>query len=262
MRLFAPIKEISPIAWVGGKWYSTKRITGFIPEDISDIVSPFAGGLKVELRLAASRGVGIHCGDKHSELCNFYNCARDDHSTVLDYASAMHPFVDYDNWARFRDADIHDKYVRAAKFFILNRLSFGGDSHSSGAGCIAGNRPRLIRLIAKIRKHPELLQYIVTCHNQDWSDTLDRHPHIFAYLDPPWPGCKKGQYDHVMDYAQHDRLYQALRRRNSRWALSYPGNAEIRHRYSDFRVIDIPVKYPLKGQGTHDLTTDVLILNY
>ena len=253
---------MSVVRWVGGKRNSACRIVPHVPLDVDEIVSPFAGGLKVEMKLAQSRGVYIHCGDLHAGLCNFINCVRTDLDTVMGYASLLSDYVTFDNWHHVKNHDVSDPYVDAARFFVALRTSFAGCGTRPARSAFKVQPEETKHAAATYHRHVPLLRYVRSCKNQSWLETLRQHPRIFAYLDPPWPGSNRGHYEHVMDDCEHEDLRQFLIARESRWALSYPGTDSIRNAYSDFRIVDIPTKYTLATVTEDTRATDVLILNY
>ena len=267
MKLSNPIPHNSIIPWMGGKRSFVSQIIPHIPDGITEVVSPFAGGLKVELKLASTRGVEIYAGDKNEALCNFYREITRDIDAVANHASVMLASIDAVTWSHYRDHAASSPAARAAQFYLLLKTSYGCRMKHLNRSVFESptRRHRRFGWVDRFRANRDIVKKINYCRNVDFEETLDSRPHGFAYLDPPWPYAGAGHYEHVMSDSDHRRMFNCLRSRSAPWAVSYPYTDEITERYSGFRQVAISAAYScrlVEFRGTRPQDKDILIMNY
>jgi len=68
-------------------------------------------------------------------------------------------------------------------------------------------------------------------------------------------------YEHSMNKMDHEKLANILSSSENNWVLSYDNCQDIREMYSWARLLEIDVKYCIKGEKTSwDKTRELIIL--
>ena len=235
----------SPILYPGGKSWLFNDLLGYIPDGVTEIVSPFMGGGVIELNLAL-QGITVHAGDKFGILVNFWNhFLRDAEGVVkgaLDKARGHTGETLYNLSVNFDE--IKNDYDRSVYYYLLNRLSFGGKVFHGRYACKFEFRDGLL---VKIRRRdvrrviPQNVSFWfglrlpLFLSKDGFEQTLDKYPDSFAYLDPPYP-VKNQLYGKGKSKMNHCLLAEILRGRD-RWVLSYNDHHSIRRLYRGYCTI-------------------------
>src|SRR3977135_1593780 len=112
-------------SWPGGKSWAAKYVLPLIPEHTC-YVEPFAGGLAI---LLAKPPCGLEVvNDINSDLINFFRCVqshRDELIKELQWVlNSREAFTEFKQQRGLTDIQ------RAARWFRIQTLSFGGDGNS------------------------------------------------------------------------------------------------------------------------------------
>ena len=155
--------------------------------------------------------------------------------------------------------DNYDGYTDAVFYYVFNRLCFGGIIHTSHIKefyCKHGTlyrrqkehssaRRDVLFPLQKAWKHINNLP--IQVEQSDFVESLNRHPDIFAYLDPPYYGTEDLYTQKSFDHIQ---LRHILSNREG-WILSYNDCAEIREMYAQYRMVDMQGTNFVKGKPTY-----------
>jgi DNA adenine methylase len=147
-----------------------------------------------------------------------------------------------------------DKISRAAAYFVLNRSSFSGSTLSGG---MSPHHPRFTRnSIERIRSfyNPNL-----SVNQGDFRASLEMHPDVFAYLDPPYliRNTLYGRKGNAHKNFDHEGLAEILKKRSD-WILSYNDCPAIRKMYAGFSMLHPKWKY---GMSADKNSREVLIFS-
>jgi DNA adenine methylase len=82
----------SPLRYPGGKSRATKVITDLIPEDVTELISPFLGGGSVELACTA-RGIKVQGYDTFKPLVAFWKLLLTDPAKLATIARTYYPLT-------------------------------------------------------------------------------------------------------------------------------------------------------------------------
>lgn len=155
-------------------------------------------------------------------------------------------FFDYKEQIRTRGlTDIQ----RAARFYILLKLSYGTDMHSFGMKTIS-----LKNAVKGLEDISNRLKNVVI-ENRNYEqiiNTYDREDTLF-YLDPPYFGREvyyknKGE-DKTMDKDEHEKLRDILKCIKGKFILSYNDCNEIRELYKEYEIIEVQRQHNLKNNS-------------
>ena len=69
----APPQHETPLRYFGGKSRGVPALMQFVPQDDTEVVSPFVGGASLELALTG-RGIRVFGYDEFPPVVNFWQC--------------------------------------------------------------------------------------------------------------------------------------------------------------------------------------------
>ena len=244
------------LTYSGGKYFAIPHLLPFVPPGTTQMVSSFLGAAHFELYLEA-RGIQVHGSDIYKALINFLEQVMRDPCRVADLAEWYLPLMNRDFYHRVAACLDHIKPLedQAAWFLIVNRCSYaamgadGGYSHARHEDFVKG-LPGFMKAIREFK----VTNFFIDCC--DFEVALRRHPHMFAFLDPP--------YDLASGYTlygprgkgfSHDRLARLLHQRQSEWMLCYHKTDRILNLYQDFRIVDLKGLwwYRMKSKNNHEI---------
>lgn len=253
----------SPLRYPGGKGKGFKVISEYIPNRWNVMISPFFGGGNLEIHLVLTRGVRVYGFDLYGPVVDYWQvqltrreelAARIAEIFLLK-ALLYHQDKTFFNRCQQALSLFERQLDRASCFFWLNRGSF------SGSTC-CGGKPQehhqrfTLSSIEKVRRFscPQL-----TVELADFRDSLNMHPGLPAYLDPPYAVQSKlyGNKGDLHVNFPHAELAAILHRRR-KWVLSYNDCEYIRTLYSGYRILEPEWPYSMSKKKK---SNEVLILS-
>lgn len=235
LRLSETKIQKSILSYPGGKTFFLDQLIRFIPNTITELVSPFTGGASLELAVA-SAGIRVYGNDLYVPLATFWKVALLEPENVADYTSQFWPMT-RDKYHEIKEIEIFESDLqRAGVYFAVNKSSFSGMAYSSGYG--NNGESFSLNAINRLRnfKCPTLSMEL-----QDFNDTFKKYPDKFMYLDPPYMIKSKNLYGKngsLHRHFDHKGLYSLLKNRSS-WIMSYDNNPEVKELYKDFRIYEL-----------------------
>ena len=229
----------SPLRYPGGKSRAIKLISDFIPE-FKEFREPFIGGgsLFIYLKqLYPQRKFWIN--DLYTPLYNFWEMSQNNLDEVIERVlqwKECYPegFKLYNylenNYIKF------DSIKKASAFFISNRITFSGATHSGGYSEQAFMKRFTDSSIERLR----VLKKILTktkITNLDYEKVV-RMPSkdVFIFLDPPYFSTKKsalyGENGNLHKIFDHDRFAEVMKTCKHKWLITYDDSKYIKKIFS------------------------------
>ncbi len=244
----------SVLRYPGGKTRAVNFITGYFPEGLKELLSPFLGGGSIELE-AAAKGTKVYGYDTFAPLAEFWQCLLKQPGALADKVATYYPLAK----EAFYELQAHQtqfktKLERAAVYYVLNRSSFSGATLSGG---MSPGHPRFTE--TAIERLRTFYNPNIRIKKADFKQSLTEHPSMFAYIDPPYLirstlYGKKGDAHRGFD---HEGLAAILRKRDH-WILSYNDCEEIRALYKGFPSVVPAWKY---GMSNNKASKEILIFS-
>jgi DNA adenine methylase len=218
------------INWAGGKTRLLKYLLPLIPDHIA-YCEVFGGGLALFCAKPPSHAEIIN--DINGDLVSFYRCCKFHIDPLLDeldlVLNSRQDFEDYCKQPGLTELQ------RAARWFIRNKLSFGGQGTSFA---IARTQPlpsRSQRLLA-IRALSHRFDR-TTIEHQNWNYIFDIYdvPTTFFFVDPPYLDDGGRNYK---GWTSDDlsRFCTRLRKLKGRWLLTFQDCMEVRKEMKDYPI--------------------------
>jgi DNA adenine methylase len=208
----------SPINWIGSKGRMVAKLLPYIPAH-RIYVELFGGGASMLVARDPS-DVEVY-NDLNSGLVNFFRVLRDQKQFKQFHRLAqLTPYAREEfDLCKQTWREVSDPVERAHRWFVVARMSFGGNFHSWGygvTGSCRGMASQVSRYLGAVENLPEISARLlqVQVENKDAFDLIACYdsPDTFFYLDPPYvPSTRKsGGYEHELTDESHRRLVKVL----------------------------------------------------
>jgi DNA adenine methylase len=251
----------SPLCYVGGKSRLAKIISEEIPEH-KTYCEVFAGAAWVFFRKEPSQIEVIN--DLDGDLITFYRVVQNHLEEFLRQfkwlITSREVFQDY---TRQVDAGGLTDIQRAARYYYIQRLCFGGKVKGRTFGTAVDRPPRinLLRIEEEMSDiHIRLAR--VTIEHLDYKDLIEKYDRneTFFYLDPPY--YKAPFYKHnFLKLEDYQTLSELLSKIHGKFILSLNDHPDIQKIFSSFNMAPVVVPYSV-GQKKRAPGKELLITNY
>jgi len=210
------------VGWAGGKQRLLKFILPLIRPHTA-FVEVFGGGLAVFLAKQPSRLEVIN--DINGDLVSFYRCVKYHRDALLDeldmVLNSRRDFEDYCAQPGLTEIQ------RAARWFIRNKLSFGGHGQHFAIARTQPLTSRAQRLLAIQSLNRRLDR--TTIEQRSWEYLLAQYDHeeTLFFLDPPYPEAGGKNYD-GWDEVTIERFCAAVRKLRGLWIFTFKDCDQVR----------------------------------
>ena len=267
---FDEIPELTlktPLMYYGSKNRGKKILDKCIPNNITEIVSPFAGGCSLELFLTR-RKIRVHAYDIFEPLVNFFQEYMKDAPKLIETAKNLFFSKDYDYFVSKKDDyyNLTSNYEKAAHYYVLNKYAFNSIIFKGALPPnkfkIVGNDIYKVSTNTKTNLFPKTAKFYNPYFSfkcKSFEDALQIHKNVFAYLDPPYPEARDSYGDKPEHHKSfnHEKLYEILRDRK-KWLLSYNNCETVRKLYRNFKIYNVSWKYS-SSKGSRAESNEILI---
>lgn len=220
------------ISWIGGKRLLRKRIMSLFPSDFDRYVEVFGGAGWVLFGADRHAPVEVY-NDYDGDLVNLFRCVKC-HPQELrrELAYTLNSREVFSTYRKQMTAEGLTDIQRAARYFMIIKLSYGSDRRTYG--CRHSNVTRMVDYLNK--SHDRLSSVVI--EHRSYKDIIQRYDRLdtLLYLDPPYYGTEK-YYDSGFGEDDHLQLHELLSNAQGKFILSYNDDAFIRDLYKDFEVI-------------------------
>jgi len=260
IRTVPPVLPVAP--WIGGKRNLAKRLIqriDAIPH--TTYAEPFVGMAGVFLRRSRVPRAEV-INDASGEVANFFRILQRHYPQFMDTLRfQVTSRRDFDRLCHM-DPDTLTDLERAARFLVLQRLSFAGKvvGRTFGVHAASPARFNLNTLAPQLADVHERLAGVVI-ENLDFQAFLHRYdrPETLFYCDPPYVGVE-GYYGKALFSAEdHRRLAETLLTLRGHWILSLNDHPMIRELYAGCRIETAPVRYSAARDTPGKAVTELLI---
>ena len=209
----------SPIVWLGGKGHMIAKILPLLPPH-KIYAEPFGGGGSVLIAKSPS-DIEVY-NDIDSGLVNFFRVLRDKEKFEKFYQKVcLTPYSREEfNYCRSTWESIDDEIERAYRWFVVARMSFGGDFGHSWGYEIKTSTNHMSRSVAAwlsiIDMLPQICERLmrVQIENNDFRKIFQTYdtPETLEYCDPPYilETRKRCGYKYEMTLQDHEELVDIL----------------------------------------------------
>jgi len=270
---------VSPLHWIGGKFYSARRIVAAFPfaSTYGTYVEVFGGAAHVLLHKQPDKHLEIF-NDLNGDLINFWMMARDHPQEIQERVDSLpysrRLFEDYRD--SLEQADSMDTLERATRWFYVHRSTFGGSpDHRKGWAYTIDqtgdhNQVHSLHSAAALLSVVAMRLHDVQIECQDFARIIRVYgrPKTLFYVDPPYIGCEDYyEVDGVPPFTevQHRQLAASLNATSALVALSYYEHPLLDELYPPSRwrrMTWTQAKAIEKTRKARQYGREVLLMNY
>jgi DNA adenine methylase len=247
------------IPWPGGKRRLLKHLYPHFPKH-ECYVEAFAGGAAALLLRPQPAPVEV-LNDINGDLVRLYRCVRvhlDEFVRQFRWSLVSREMYEWEKMAR---PETLTDIQRAARFYYLQKLAFGGKVHGQNFGYVAsgaGPRLNLLRIEEELSAvHLRLASVII--ENGPWHEVLERYDReaTLHYLDPPY--WETEGYGVDFPFSEYVRMADLMRSAKGRVVLSINDHPEIRRVFAGFTIVPVQIRYTI-ARDRGDVAADELII--
>jgi DNA adenine methylase len=218
----------------------------------------FAGGLAVLLAKEPSKIEVVN--DLNSDLVNFYRCVRFHCDELIK--EIQWTVTSREEFAAMKASKALTDIQRAALWFRIQSVSFGGDGESYGiarksGGAVNKSRYALMEKIGQLNARLDR----VNIENLDWERCLRLYdsPETFFFLDPPYIGGSIKNYEAwTREHCEH--LREVLEGLKGRWLLTINDSEETRSVFNGLRLLSLKRRLTIRNNtGSQKEYAELLI---
>lgn len=246
------------IPWIGGKRRLAKHLLPNFPSH-ECYVEPFCGAAALYFLKAPAPTEVLN--DINGDLVNLYRVVKFHlEEFVRQFKHALVSRQIWE-WMSITPPETLTDIQRAARFFYLQKLGFGGKvkGRTFGTSTTGGMRLNLLRIEEDLSQaHLRLSQ--TTIEHLAWDECVRRYdrPHTLFYCDPPYWGT--AGYGFGFDLAQYDRLAEMAKSIKGRMVISVNDICEMRAAFKGLPMSRLEISYSVGGAGRSNGPTGELVI--
>ncbi len=250
------------IPWIGGKRRLADRLIQLFPQH-SCYVEVFCGGAALFFLRPAPADVEV-INDINGELITLYRVVQHHlEEFVRQFKWALSSRQVF-KWLQMTEPETLTDIQRAARFFYLQQLAFGGKVQGQSFGTATTTPPglNLLRLEENLSAaHLRLASAHV--ENLPWQECIKRYDrsHTFFYLDPPY--WETEGYGVPFEFDQYVQMSALAKSVKGKMMISLNDHPAIRECFADLHIETVGIEYSLGsryGQGAE--RGELVITNY
>lgn len=252
---FAPI-----IPWMGGKRRLAKHIIPMFPEHTC-YVEPFCGAAAIYFLKDQTKVEVLN--DINGELVNLYRVVKhhlEEFTRAFKWSLTSRQMY---QWMQDTPEETLTDIQRAARFFYLQKNSFGGkvSGQNFGTATTAAPRLNLLRIEEDLSQaHLRLAQTFI--EHLDWDKCITKYDrtHTLFCCDPPYWGT--AGYGVKFWLEQYDRMADLAKTIKGKMVISVNDIPEMRKAFAGLNMESVDITYTLAGSGKSPKTSELIIRNW
>ena len=246
------------IPWIGGKRRLAKQIFARMPEH-QCYVEPFCGAAAIYFMKEPSKVEVIN--DINGELINLYRVIQHHlEEFIRQFKWALTSRQIY-QWQQMTHPETLTDIQRAARFYYLQKLAFGGKVNGQTFGTATTNPPRLnlLRIEEELSTAYLRLQSTYIEH-MEWQKLIKKYDraHTCFFLDPPyWQTEGYGVDFDLENYTEMARLAKTIK---GAMLVTVNDHPAMRKAFDGLHIEPINITYTVGG-GKGTKAKELLIWN-
>lgn len=235
------------IPWPGGKRRLIKHLYPHFPRH-ETYVEAFAGGAAALLLRPAPAPLEV-LNDINGDLVCLYRVVQhhlEEFCRQFKWALISRKLFE---WMDMTRPETLTDIQRAARFYYLQKLAFGGKVDGRNFGVVAtGSGPRLnlMRIEEELSMaHVRLANVVI--ESLPWNECVERYdrPATLFYLDPPY--YETEGYGVDFPFAEYERMASLMRGLQGKAVVSINDHPAIREVFAGFDLVPLQLAYTIGG---------------
>lgn len=253
--------KVSPLVpWIGGKRRLAKHLLPIFP-DHSCYVEPFCGAAALFFMKDPVDAEVLN--DINGDLVSLYRVVKnhlEEFIRQFKYSLSSRQIFE---WLKETPIEPLTDIQRAARFYYLQKLSFGGkvDGRTFGTATTSPPRINLLRIeedlsVAHLRLSRTYIEHL------EWAECIRRYdrPHTLFYCDPPYWGTEGYGVGFPLD--QYDRMAELAQTIKGRMVISVNDIPEMRQAFARLTMTSVDITYTVGGAGKSAKRHELIIRNF
>ncbi|GCL64362.1 DNA adenine methylase [Pseudaquabacterium pictum] len=252
------------IPWIGGKRRLADRLLPLLADhEHSCYVEPFCGAAALFFFREHRCKVEV-LNDINGDLVNLYRVVQHHlEEFVRQFKWALSSRQLYE-WAKLSQPDTLTDIQKAARFFYLQKLGFGGkvQGRTFGTATTAPARLNLLRLEEDLSDVHLRLNGVFVEH-QPWDVCVARYDraHTMFFMDPPYWGTEGYGVDFGLQ--QYDRMAELMRSMKGKALVTVNDVPEMRQAFAGLTMQRVSITYTVAANpGDRKATGELIIRNW
>ena len=247
------------IPWMGGKRRLLEDILPLVPQH-KCYVEAFAGGAALYFSKNPSEIEVIN--DFNGELVRLYRVIQhhlEEFIRQFKWSLTSRQMFD---WLKMTEPETLTDIQRAARFFYLQKLAFGGKVDGQSFGTATTSPPRLNLLRIEEDLSAAYLRLSSTyIENLSWDKVVEKYDreHSFLYLDPPY--WQTSGYGVEFDWHHFELMADQARSIDGMMLISINDHPDIRKVFKGLHMKQLDIKYIVGGAENPSEAKELLIWN-
>lgn len=248
------------IPWIGGKRRLVKHLLPLLPEHTC-YCEPFAGAAAMLFYKGISKAEVLN--DLNSDLVNLYRVIQhhlEEFCRQFKWALVSREIY---AWLQETPPYILTDIQRAARFYYLQRLGFGGKVERRSFGTSVASPPKLNLLrIEEDLSQAHLRLSRVTIEHLSWQVCVAKYdrPETCFFLDPPY--WQTEGYGLAFSLDQYEQLGAAMRNMKGKAILTINDHPDMRRIFDGFDMRQVGINYTVGGSGKGAKRQELIITNW
>ncbi len=248
------------IPWIGGKRRLANKIMPLFPTH-ECYVEPFAGAAALYFRKAPVQAEVLN--DVNGDLVNLYRVVKHHLEEFVRQFKWALVSRELFKWLQVTPAETLTDIQRAAKFYYLQKLAFGGKVESQTFGTATTSAPRLnlLRLEEDLSQaHMRLARTYI--EHLDWQECIIKYDraHTLFYCDPPYWGTEG--YGVPFELNQYDEMAALARSIAGKMIISVNDIPEMRSVFVGLTMESVDISYTVGGAQRCGKRAELIIRNW
>ena len=248
------------IPWMGGKSRLADKILPLFP-DHKCYVEVFAGAAALYFRKDPVKAEVLN--DLNGDLVNLYRVVQYHlEEFVRQFKWALSSRQLYE-WEKLKTPETLTDIQRAARFYYLQKLAFGGRLVGQTYGTATTTAPSFNLLRFEEELSAAHLRLVRTNIEQlDWSKCVSRYDraHTLFYLDPPY--WDTAGYGVEFGINQYEKMADLAKSCKGKMVISVNDHPEMRRIFRDFRTKRVPITYTVGKANNRSKSYEMIIMNW
>lgn len=248
------------VPWIGGKSRLAKQILPLYPEHTC-YCEPFAGGAALLFLKEPSKVEVLN--DINSELVNLYRVVQNHLEEFIRQFKWALSSREVFKWMQMKHPETLTDIQKAARFFYLQKLAFGGKVQGQNFGTATTSPPalNLLRLEEDLSQaHLRLSRVFV--ENLLWQDVIKKYDreHTLFFCDPPYYQTEGYGVDFELD--NYFQLAEFAKTIKGKMIITVNSCKEMSDIFSGFNIRKTQIKYSLSKSKKYKITGELIISNF
>lgn len=248
------------VPWIGGKRRLAKHILPLFPKH-ECYVEPFCGAGALYFMKNQTQVEVLN--DINGELINMYRVVKhhlDEFAKQFRWALTSREMY---KWLKMTPVETLTDIQRAARFYYLQKLAFGGKVNGQSFGTATTSAPRLnlLRFEEDLSQaHIRLARTFI--EQLAWHECILKYDrkHTLFYCDPPYWGTEGYGVDFGL--AQYDQMAELAKTIKGKMIISVNDIPEMREAFNGLQMDQAQINYTVGGISGRQKRSELIIRNF